>query len=124
MTVYSDFNSQRPRQVWDGIHARVVNGERLTMALVDLAANTPVQEHHHENEQLGFIMQGELTFTIAGEKRTLRAGDTYSIRSHVPHSAVTGPDGCVAVDIFAPVRADWDALTTADPSPSAWSMDK
>jgi len=124
MATYSNFNSQRPRRAWDGVHARVVNGERLTMALVDLDPNTPLQEHHHENEQLGFIIQGQLTFTIGGETKALKPGDTYSIPSEVPHSGMTGPDGCVVADIFAPVRADWDALQTSDPSPSAWRTEK
>lgn len=124
MPTYSDFNSQPPRQVWDGITARVVNGDRLTMALVDLAPGTPLQEHLHENEQLGFIVQGELTFTIGGETSTLGPGDTYNIPSNVPHSGQTGPDGCVALDIFAPVRADWEGLPTQDPTPSAWRAGK
>ena len=106
MATFSSFNSQRPRQAWDGVQARVITGERLTMALVDLEPNKPVGEHHHGNEQLGFILQGELTFTIGGETRTLGPGDTYAISSEVLHSAVTGPQGCVVVDVFAPVRAD------------------
>ncbi|MGI8609638.1 MAG: cupin domain-containing protein [Candidatus Dormibacteria bacterium] len=120
MSVYSRFDAQRPRKIWPGIDARVVNGERLTMALVDLEPNTPLQEHHHENEQVGFIVQGSLTFVIGGETRTLAAGDTYNISSNVPHSGMTGPEGCVVVDVFAPVRADWDAAPEADPSPSNW----
>ena len=122
MATYSNFNEQHPRQAWEGIDVRVINGQRLTMALVDLAPNMPVQEHHHENEQVGFILQGQLTFTIGGEAKVLGPGDTYNIPSHVPHSAVTGPEGCVAVDVFAPVRADWEALQTSDPHPSAWEM--
>ncbi|MFN2463784.1 MAG: cupin domain-containing protein [Candidatus Dormibacteria bacterium] len=120
MPTYSHFNSERPRRVWDGITARVVNGRRLTMALVDLEPGTPLQEHHHENEQLGFVIQGELTFTIGGETRTLHPGDTYSIPSDVPHSGQAGDQGCVVADIFAPVRADWDGLSTDEPTPSAW----
>jgi quercetin dioxygenase-like cupin family protein len=122
MTTFSDFNSQRPRQIWGGIQARVVNGERITMALVDLAADNQLQEHQHENEQVGFVLQGQLTFTIGGETRTLHAGDTYNIPTGVPHNAVTGPDGCVVVDIFSPVRADWEKHEQHDPSPSAWKM--
>jgi quercetin dioxygenase-like cupin family protein len=122
METFSSFNSQAPRRIWDGISGRVINGERLTMALVDLAPNTPLQEHAHDNEQLGFVLQGQLTFTIGGETRTLGPGDTYNIPSNVPHSAVTGPEGCVVTDVFAPVRADWEGLATGEPAPSAWRM--
>ena len=121
MSVFSSFNAQRPIPIWEGIQARAINGQRLTVALVDLAPNTVVQEHRHGNEQLGFIVQGELTFTIGGETRTLRAGETYAIPPDVPHSAVTGAQGCVALDTFAPGRADWEALDQLEPSPSAWN---
>lgn len=122
MTAYSNFNLQRPRHIWPGIDARVVNGERLTMALVDLEPNTPLQEHHHEHEQVGFIVQGSLTFVIGGETSILGPGDTYNIGSDVVHSGMTGPDGCVVVDVFAPVRADWDGVADAEPGPSSWQM--
>jgi len=72
------------------------------------------------NEQLGFILQGSMTFTVGGEKRELRAGDTYEIPSHVPHDAVAGPQGCTAVDAFAPIRADWEKLDRLDPFPPDW----
>jgi quercetin dioxygenase-like cupin family protein len=123
MATFSDFNSQQVRQIWDGIQGRVITGERMTLALVDIEPNTRLQEHRHENEQMGFIVQGELTFTIGGETRTLHAGDTYSIRSDTPHEAAAGAQGCVVIDVFAPVRADWENLTRSDPAPSAWKMD-
>jgi len=110
----------RPHQVADGVFARVVNGRRMTLAVVDLKPNSRVSEHRHENEQLGFILQGSMVFTVGGEKRELGPGDTYEIPSNVPHDAVAGPDGCTAVDAFAPVRADWERLERPDPFPPDW----
>ena len=83
-------------------------------------ANIDVPEHSHPNEQLGFILQGKLRFTIGGETRELGPGDTYCIPADVPHQASTGPEGCVAVDIFSPPRADWEALPRVDPRMTAW----
>ena len=110
----------RPYKIWKEVHARVVNGERMTLAVVDLPPNSAVPEHHHENEQLGFVLQGSLVFTVGGEKRELRAGDTYAIPSHVPHNVVVGPGGCTVVDAFAPVRADWEKLERPDPFAPEW----
>jgi quercetin dioxygenase-like cupin family protein len=102
----------------EGITARAVNGERMTVAIVDLDAGVVLPEHHHENEQLGFVLSGSMTMTIGGEKRELNAGDTYTIPSHVPHDASAGPEGCTAVDVFAPTRADWEKLEHAEPAAS------
>ena len=110
----------RPYAVWDGVTARAVNGERMTLAAVDLKPGATVTEHRHENEQLGFVIQGSMTFTIGGDKRELRAGDTYAIPSNVPHDAVAGPEGCTVVDVFAPLRTDWEKLERPDPFPPDW----
>jgi quercetin dioxygenase-like cupin family protein len=104
----------------EGIAARVINGERMTLAVVDLQPNAILPEHHHENEQLGFVLRGSLTFTIGGEKRVVYEGDTYAIPSHVPHDAKAGREGCTVVDAFAPVRADWEKLERRDPFPPEW----
>ena len=110
----------RPYAIWDGATARVVNGDRMTLAAVDLGPNVKVPEHHHENEQLGFVIRGTLVFTIDGESRELRTGDTYIIPSHVPHGVVAGPEGCTVVDVFAPIRADWEKLPRPDPFLPEW----
>jgi quercetin dioxygenase-like cupin family protein len=110
----------RPYAVWKGVTARVVNGERITFAVVDLEPNAAVSQHRHENEQIGLVLQGSMTFTIGGEKRQIGPGDTYEIPSNTPHDAVAGPEGCTVVDVFAPVRADWERLDRPEPFPPQW----
>jgi len=116
----STFNSLAALQrlkLREGITARSINGDRMTLAIVDLDPGATLPEHHHENEQLGFVISGTFTIRIGSEKRELHAGDTYSIPSHVPHEAWAGPGGCTVVDVFAPIRADWADLTRVDPAP-------
>ena len=110
----------RPHVLNKGITARAVEGERMTLAVVDLDPDIVMPEHHHENEQLGFIIAGSLTMWIGGEKRDLKPGDTYAVPSHVPHHVAVGPDGCTVVDAFAPVRADWREMKRLDPSAGNW----
>lgn len=120
MSTYSSFSSVRPYQIWSGAVARAVHGERLTMAVIDLDPDLEIPEHHHENEQLGFVLQGRVTMVIAGEARELSAGEAYSIKSGVPHSAKTGHEGATVVDIFAPIRADWEKAPRLEPSKGRW----
>ena len=120
MPAFESFDSVRPYRIWAGAVARAVVGERLTMALIDIEPNSDVPEHAHENEQLGFVVLGHVTMVIAGESRTLGAGETYSIRSGVRHSASTGPDGATVIDVFAPVREDWEKAPREEPSRGAW----
>lgn len=107
--------------VWgDTVRARRVEGERITLALVELAPGSTVPGHRHENEQLGMVISGSVTFTVGDETRQLVPGGTWRIPSDTPHQVSVGPDGAVVIDIFAPTRADWDALPSGPPSPPIW----
>lgn len=117
---YGSLAELRPYLIRAGMKARVVNGARATLAVIDIEPNGVAEQHHHENEQLGLIVAGELTFHIAGEERTLGPGDVYMIPSHVPHDAKAGAEGATVVDVFIPVRADWEKLPRAEPSTPDW----
>jgi quercetin dioxygenase-like cupin family protein len=97
-----------PIQVWEGVVARRVQGDRSTLAIVELAADSVVPEHRHPNEQCGIVITGEVTFRIGDEVRRLGPGGTWRILGDVPHEVHTGPDGAVVIDVFAPARDDWD----------------
>ncbi|MBA2296635.1 MAG: cupin domain-containing protein, partial [Actinobacteria bacterium] len=70
-----------PRQVWDGITARAVHGERLTLALVELEPGAIAEEHSHDHEQLGMVLRGSIRFRVGDEKRELGPGETWEIPS-------------------------------------------
>jgi quercetin dioxygenase-like cupin family protein len=101
-------------QVWEGIRARVVEGDQLTFAVVELEPNAHVPEHTHPAEQNGMVITGEMRFRIGDEERLLGPGGTWRILGGVPHEAHAGPDGAVVIDTFAPVRRDWHELPRAD----------
>ena len=109
-----------PRDIWEGVTARAVEGERLTMALVELEPNAVVPEHRHENEQVGIMLQGSGTFRVGDETMEIRPGSTWRILSNVPHQLDVGPDGAVVIDIFAPVRADWQRFSPGEPRDLKW----
>ena len=118
--VFESLHNIRPYTLGQGITARAIEADRMTIAVVDLDPGAFLPEHHHENEQLGFVIAGTLTMTIGTEKRELRVGDMYAIPSDVPHDALAGPEGCVVADVFAPPRADWNNLKRLDPTPGRW----
>ena len=46
------------------------------MALVDLEPNQPVPEHQHENEQMGFVVRGQMEMRVGDDNRRLAVGET------------------------------------------------
>lgn len=87
-----------------------MDGERVGFAVVELDPSIVVPEHSHDNEQLGLVLSGSVSFRIGDETRTLGAGGTWRIPPNVPHEVEAGPEGAVVFDVFAPARADWAAL--------------
>ena len=120
MPTFTSLAEIGPQRIWEGVLARVVQGDLVSFAVVELAPNSVVREHQHPNEQVGIVLQGSLTFTIGGEARVLRPGDMYNIPGGVPHQAVTAPGGCVVIDVFSPVRADWERFAKEEAQPPVW----
>ena len=77
-------------------------------------------EHHHVNEQTGMLIRGSLTFRIGDETRELGPGATWCIPANVPHEVRAGPQGAVAVEVFAPRRDDWGGLERLPASSPQW----
>lgn len=116
-----DIGRLPPFDVWgEAVRARQVAGEGVAFSLVELAPGALVPEHRHEQEQLGMVIEGSVRFRIDDEVRDLGPGGTWRIPSNHPHEILTGPDGAVVIDIFAPVRADWDRFPRLEPRPPRW----
>ena len=120
MGALEDLASLEPIRVWDGVIARAVEGDRCSFAIVELEPSTVVPEHSHDNEQLGMVLSGSVSFRVGDEVRDLEPGGTWRIPPNVPHEVHTGPEGAVVMDVFAPVRADWQALERLDVQPPLW----
>ncbi len=64
---------------------------------------------HAHGAQWGTVVEGEIEFTIGGDTRIYRAGDSYSIPAGTPHGARIKA-GTRAIDIFE--EADRYAIRT------------
>ena len=121
VSAFADLGTLGPQDIWNGVSVRAIHGERITFGVVELDAHAVVPEHSHENEQLGIVLSGSLTFRIGDESRELAAGATYCIPANVPHEVIaTGPDGAVVIDVFAPTRADWSKFEPQAPRETRW----
>ncbi len=91
----------------EGVTARFVTGGRMMFSFVRLAPGATVPPHHHPHEQVGHMIEGSLLMTIGDETREIRPGDAYAIPGGVTHSATGGPEGGLALDVFAPPREEY-----------------
>ena len=104
MEPFAELSALPLRQIWESATVRTVDGERLTLGIVELDANAVVPEHRHDHEQLGIVLRGMQALVVDG----------------VPHEVRVGPEGAVVIDVFAPVRQDWGAVEPAAARPARW----
>lgn len=106
---------------WDDLALESVNpliqrhfvvGEQVMLARILLQRGAVVPLHSHANEQLTWVLEGALEFTIEGRTLVVRAGEVLCIPPHLPHAAVALED-TVDIDVFTPPRADWINKTDA-----------
>src|SRR6202158_4438266 len=90
----------------DVISRKVISGDKAMVAQVFLKKDAVVPEHHHDSEQITYIMEGALKFELEGREVVVRKGEVLHIPSNVPHRAVALED-TLDLDIFAPIRIDW-----------------
>ncbi len=88
------------------ISRKVISGSKAMIAQVFLKKDAVVPEHHHESEQITYILTGALKFQLEGREVIVRKGEVLRIPSNVPHRAVALED-TLDVDVFSPIRADW-----------------
>ena len=62
--------------------------------------------HAHRHSQVTYVEEGEFHFSIGGEMKILRKGDSCLIPPHVEHGAVC-PTGGILIDTFSPAREDF-----------------
>ncbi len=104
---FCDLESKASRELFDGVSAKFFWGDKMTLSRVEIAPNSTVPMHSHPHEQAGVILQGTLEFTIGDQVRTAGPGDMYIIPGNVEHQVVSGDEPVVALDIFSPVREEY-----------------
>lgn len=88
------------------ISRKIISGDKAMVAQVFLKKDAVVPEHHHESEQITYILDGALKFELEGRQVVVRKGEVLRIASNVPHRAVALED-TLDLDIFSPIRTDW-----------------
>jgi quercetin dioxygenase-like cupin family protein len=71
-----------------------------------LERGAEVPLHSHMNDQVGYVIYGQLEMTIGDETRICNPGDSYAIPGGVMHRAVAVID-TLAIDVFSPPRNDY-----------------
>jgi quercetin dioxygenase-like cupin family protein len=96
-----------------GLGFRPVLGQRAMVNFVSFEPGATAPRHAHEEEQIAIVLDGEFTFDLDGDVRTMRRGDVAVVPSWVPHAAWTTHSSCLEIDVFCPPRQSLLKLAAA-----------
>lgn len=94
-------------QIFPGVTIHTTAGDNVMLSLVEFEPHAEVKLHHHPHEQMGMLLEGELTFTIGDETRIVKPGEMWRIPGDVPHKCIAGDKPVKALDVFNPIREDY-----------------
>jgi len=91
----------------DGIKRKVLAYSKQIMGVeVYFEKGAIGKMHSHPHVQLTYILEGEFEFTIGGETRIVKKGDTLQKDPDVIHGCICLTKG-VLFDVFTPCREDF-----------------
>jgi len=95
-------------KVADGMHRRIVTGEKMTVARIWFEDGFHVPQHRHVHEQVTQVIRGTLRFWFGDERRQVDVGPggVVVIPSDVPHEALAIGE-VEEMDMWSPRRDDW-----------------
>jgi quercetin dioxygenase-like cupin family protein len=88
---------------------RFITGGDMMIAHVYLKQGCVIPKHSHHNEQLTYVLEGRLRFTLGDDGEQVvdvGPGEVLCIPRDLPHSALALED-TLDVDVFNPPRQDW-----------------
>ena len=110
---YVNIDDIEPVEFVPGLGFRPVLGVRAMTNFVSFAPGAEAPRHVHEEEQIVIVLDGEFTFDLDGDVRTMRKGDVAVVPAWVPHGAWTTDTHCLEVDVFCPPRQSLLKLAAA-----------
>ena len=88
------------------IGRQLIVGTNVMVARILLKKGARVPLHSHHNEQVSYVLEGEMKFFLDNREVIVSAGEILCIPPDMPHEAIALED-TVDLDIFNPPRQDW-----------------
>ena len=90
------------------LHRRLVKGEKALVAMVHLEPGCKVDLHHHESEQIAYVISGRVRWGVGNPGSPERSefemtgGEVLHLPSNLPHEVLALEDTRI-LDVLAPV---------------------
>lgn len=108
--MFHELEAMAWERVDDRLRRKVVHGDRMSVTTYDFAAGGTFPDHTHEQEQITYVVRGELTFTIDDGPVPVAAGNLIVIPPGVRHAA-RAERGATVISVVSPSRRTGKGIT-------------
>jgi quercetin dioxygenase-like cupin family protein len=103
---FVDTNGLKAVERLAGWKGRYFHSGTMTFAHYDFVAGSSIHEHHHPEEEVYEVIEGELEVTIDGISQIAKPGVVAIVPANAPHSVKALTDGRLIV-VDHPSRPDF-----------------
>ena len=100
----------KSKQVAEGARVKSVYSEKTMITFFEFEPGSSVPMHSHENEQITYVLEGELEFNLNGNIKVLKKGEGVIVPANVEHCARILDKPAKALDSWHPIRDDYKIL--------------
>ena len=96
-----------PVEMLPGLVRRTLaEGDSMMVCEFTFESGGQVPNHSHPHEQVGYVVSGRMRMFIDGVAYEVGPGDSYLMRSEVPHGGLS-LEPTVLIETFSPPREDY-----------------
>jgi quercetin dioxygenase-like cupin family protein len=103
----TDWDSIPVERISEGIDRQMIVGRKIMACRLRFDPFVVTPAHRHPHEQMTFVIQGKVKFTLDSKERIVSAGDVLHFPSNYWHGATMLDEEVVLIDIFSPIREDF-----------------
>ena len=105
-----DWNSIPWERVREGVERKAFSGDGATLSMNRLQPGHEPRPHSHPNEQIVYIIEGQIDFHIGkhGDVKRLGPGSLLVLPPNIEHyGVVVGDVAVLNLDVFTPKRSEY-----------------
>jgi quercetin dioxygenase-like cupin family protein len=103
---FGTFAGLPEEQVSENISRRILSGDQGMLVWWSIGTGVHMDSHSHANEQIVWMLEGEMEFRLGSERRVCGPGDLVIIPGGTEHEAWFR-ENTEVIDFFAPPRDDF-----------------
>jgi len=93
------------QEIKPGVRGKTISGEKASISYFELDPGALSLFHSHHNEQINYVIQGELEFTTPSEKKVLKEGEVIILPSDISHQVKNvGKQMAINIGVLSPPR--------------------